>query len=289
MNYQTSLSDKHHSEDVRLNHYCLRIKMNKRQASTSSVQDPASDNRPRKRVCKACDRCRSKKAKCDGESPCGRCTLDKTNCNYGERKSGREKVYPSGYAKMLEDQQKWLVYALQKLYRHIARGEGWPGAPLRCEDHGHPLTHDILCHLGVLGQPERRLLENELENTQNTEYRTSPESVDTTSETAQIIRFPSITSEDFVGQDSLALPTASLPQQSPSFKTESSMPQTPAGLFTPHISMEDGGNILPWQASQHWLDNPFDFNSTDFLSGFDYMTTSFEDAFAPSVPNIYGL
>lgn len=62
-NYQTSLSDKHHSEDVRLNHYCPRIKMNKRQASTSSAQESASDNRPRKRVCKACDRCRSKKAK----------------------------------------------------------------------------------------------------------------------------------------------------------------------------------------------------------------------------------
>ncbi|KAE8142365.1 hypothetical protein BDV38DRAFT_236402 [Aspergillus pseudotamarii] len=190
---------------------------------------------------------------------------------------------------MLEEQQKWLVYALQKLYRHIEQGEGWPGAPLRCEDHGHPLTHDILCHLGVLGQPEHRPLENEMDNAQNTEYRASPESIVTTSETTQTIRFPSIISEDFVGQDSLALPTASLPEQIPNFKTESSVPQTPAGLFTPHISMADGGNIMPSQASQHWLDNPFDFSSTDFLLGYDYMTTSFEDAFAPSVPNIYGL
>ncbi|KAK6828847.1 hypothetical protein RU639_003654 [Aspergillus parasiticus] len=264
--------------------------MNKRQAPSSSAQESASDSRPRKRVCKACDRCRSKKAKCDGESPCGRCALDKTNCNYGERKSGREKVYPNGYAEMLEEQQKWLVYALQKLYRHTTQGEGWPGRPLRCEDNGHPLTHDILCQLGVLGRSERHMIEDKVDNTQSTEHSTSPESIDTTSETTQTVRFPSITSEEFPGQGSLAPPIATyLPQQSPSFKTESSVPQTPAGLFAPHISMEDGVNLIPWQTSQHWLDDPFDFNSMDFISGFDYMTTSFDEAIAPSVPDIYGL
>ncbi|OGM41728.1 hypothetical protein ABOM_009887 [Aspergillus bombycis] len=263
--------------------------MNKRQVSTASAQDSAFESRPRKRVCKACDRCRSKKAKCDGESPCGRCTLDKTSCNYGERKSGREKVYPSGYAEMLEEQQKWLVYAVQKLYRHMTQGEEWPGAPLRCEENGHPLTHDILRCLGALGRSEHRLLETELDNTQSTEYRTSPESIDTTSETAQTVRFPSIISEDFVGQDLLAPQPAGLPQQSTSFKTESSMPQIPAGLFAPHISLEDGGNILPWQTSQQWPDDPFDLNSVDFIPGFDYMTTSFDEAIAPSVPNIYSL
>ncbi|KNG82412.1 hypothetical protein ANOM_009412 [Aspergillus nomiae NRRL 13137] len=263
--------------------------MNKRQASTTSSQESTFDNRPRKRVCKACDRCRSKKAKCDGESPCSRCTLDKSNCNYGERKSGREKVYPSGYAEMLEEQQKWLVYAVQKLYRHMTQGEGWPGDPLPCEDNGYPLTHDILRRLGALGQTEDRLLESELDNTQNTEYRTSPESIDTTSETTQTVRFPSIISEDFVGQDLLAPQTAGLPPQSTSFKTESSMPQIPAGLFAPHLSLEDAGNMLPWQTSQYWPDDPFDFNSVDFIPGFDYMTTSFDEAIAPSVPSIYSL
>lgn len=194
------------------------------------------------------------------------------------------------YAEMLEEQQKWLVYALQKLYRHTTQGEGWPGGPLRCEDNGHPLTHDILCQLGALGRSERHVLEDKVDNTQSTEHRTSPESIDTTSETTQTMRFPSITSEDIAGQDSLAPPIATyLPQQSPCFKTESSMPQTPAGLFAPRISMEDGANLIPWQTSQHWPNDPFDFNSMDFISGFDYMTTSFDEAIAPSVPDIYGL
>ncbi|KAE8372203.1 hypothetical protein BDV26DRAFT_274586 [Aspergillus bertholletiae] len=262
--------------------------MNKRQASTPLAQECTTDNRPRKRVCKACDRCRSKKSKCDGESPCGRCTLDGTNCIYGERKSGREKVYPSGYAEMLEEQQRWLVDAVHKLYRHVTEGDGWPGTPLQCENDGHPLTHDILYHLGTLNQSKQSLLETTEGTTQDTEYRTSPESVDTTSDTTHTERFPSHISEDVLTHDSLAPPTAtSLPLQNASFKTEPSMPQTPAGFFTPHIPMEDEGNFFPWRASQHWPDNPFDFNSTDFISGLDYMTTSFDDAFAPGVPNIY--
>ncbi len=66
----------------------------------------------RKRVCKACDRCRLKKSKvgvmlrsacyqanraqCDGASPCSRCKADNAICVFGERKKSHDKVYPKG-------------------------------------------------------------------------------------------------------------------------------------------------------------------------------------------------
>lgn len=51
----------------------------------------------RKRVGKACDRCRLKKSKCDGSSPCSRCKADNAICVFGERKKSHDKVYPKGY------------------------------------------------------------------------------------------------------------------------------------------------------------------------------------------------
>ncbi|KAJ5920755.1 hypothetical protein N7466_009081 [Penicillium verhagenii] len=104
----------------------------------------------RKRVCKACDRCRSKKTKCDGLNPCSRCRADNTVCCFGHRKKSHEKVYPKGYADMLEQQQIWLVHGLQELYRRATKGEGWSGAPLKLEPNGLPLTHDLLTRIGVL-------------------------------------------------------------------------------------------------------------------------------------------
>ncbi|EER23144.1 hypothetical protein D8B26_001218 [Coccidioides posadasii str. Silveira] len=122
------------------------------QHSPSSESPGAEDNR-RKRVCKACDRCRMKKSKCDGNSPCQRCKSDNTICKFGERKKAQDKVYPKGYVEMLEEQQKQLVAGLQQLYRRARDGEGWPGSPLR-EFNGRPLTHDILEGLGVLKDGE---------------------------------------------------------------------------------------------------------------------------------------
>jgi hypothetical protein len=77
--------------------------------------EPSSphDGGIRKRVCKACDRCRLKKSKvsgsgfvsrpsltqfqCDGASPCSRCKADNAICVFGERKKSHDKVYPKGY------------------------------------------------------------------------------------------------------------------------------------------------------------------------------------------------
>ncbi|KAJ4365805.1 Fluconazole resistance protein 1 [Neocucurbitaria cava] len=109
----------------------------------------AQDN-IRKRVCKACDRCRLKKSKCDGASPCSRCKADNAICVFGERKKSQDKVYPKGYVEMLEQQQTQLVAGLRQLYSRLQKGESWPGQPLRETSGGHPLTHDILERLDLL-------------------------------------------------------------------------------------------------------------------------------------------
>lgn len=82
---------------------------------TSPTSDHSHSDNVRKRVCKACDRCRLKKSKvsgsifeiiyisvqtltlqCDGSSPCGRCRADNAICVFGERKKAHDKVYPKG-------------------------------------------------------------------------------------------------------------------------------------------------------------------------------------------------
>ncbi|KAF2233845.1 hypothetical protein EV356DRAFT_189201 [Viridothelium virens] len=54
-------------------------------ADTESIKRAIDETSVRKRICKACDRCRLKKSKCDGASPCKRCCADNATCVYGDR------------------------------------------------------------------------------------------------------------------------------------------------------------------------------------------------------------
>ncbi|KAI5800193.1 hypothetical protein DFH27DRAFT_72547 [Peziza echinospora] len=55
-------------------------------ASTGDADGLDDAARNAKRTPKACDRCRHKKTKCTGESPCQRCRLDNTVCAYTNRR-----------------------------------------------------------------------------------------------------------------------------------------------------------------------------------------------------------
>jgi hypothetical protein len=52
---------------------------------------------------------------------------------------------------MLEQQQSQLVAGVRTMYHKLVEHEAWPGTPLHEQTEGHPLTHDILDRLNVLG------------------------------------------------------------------------------------------------------------------------------------------
>ncbi|EME40274.1 fungal Zn binuclear cluster domain-containing protein [Dothistroma septosporum NZE10] len=140
------------------------------QPQRNSSQDSTADG-IRKRVCKACDRCRLKKSKCDGSSPCSRCKADNAICVFGERKKSHDKVYPKGYVEMLEQQQAQLVNGLQEMYRRLRTADAWEGEALS-DTNGAPLTHDILAALGLLepkhdGSGELETFEDDCESLQS--------------------------------------------------------------------------------------------------------------------------
>lgn len=102
----------------------------------------------RKRVCKACDRCRIKKSKCDGNNACFRCRAENSICTFSERKRSHDRIHPKGYVELLEQQQAQLIAGLQELYHRLQCAQLWPGAPLEGKN-GHVLVHDILVQLQI--------------------------------------------------------------------------------------------------------------------------------------------
>ncbi|KAH7108827.1 hypothetical protein B0J11DRAFT_239654 [Dendryphion nanum] len=108
-----------------------------------------------KRVCKACNRCRLKKSKCNGLSPCTRCKVVNSICVFGDTKKLQDKVYPKGYVEMLEQQQAQLVAGLHVLHSRLQNGQGWPGQKLQEGRCRYPSVHDILERLDLLRSSSR--------------------------------------------------------------------------------------------------------------------------------------
>ncbi|BDD63265.1 hypothetical protein MPDQ_003532 [Monascus purpureus] len=266
--------------------------MTARQSSPTSDTLAHSDSGVRKRVCKACDRCRLKKSKCDGANPCGRCRADNAICVFGERKKAHDKVYPKGYVEMLEQQQVWLVHGLQELYRRTSEGEGWPGDPLKCEANGHPLTHDLLTRLGALDQRKGEHFEEDTEAMQQELWRRSSgymqrqESSDCSSESAQSPVTQSRFSDAFTARHQLppTPPTYSpLSRSQPLIKTEPQIvPNTPS--YTQQLSMQGVVNPIALQGpQQQWPNSGLpssgfcDFDDVDFMSPTDYTSMPFDE------------
>ncbi|KAL4816003.1 hypothetical protein BDW67DRAFT_162810 [Aspergillus spinulosporus] len=218
--------------------------------STPSSDHSHSDSGVRKRVCKACDRCRLKKSKCDGAKPCGRCRADNTLCVFGERKKAHDKVYPKGYVEMLEQQQTWLVNGLQELYRRLLEGDGWPGEPLKCEANGQPLTHDLLTQLGALDTSKHERFEEHAEVMQqelwkrNAGHMQRQDSSDSSSESPQSPVLPSQFSDPFSVRTVPQTPTTISPNTTlridvPQSAIKSEPPQmtSPNSMYTTAVSM----------------------------------------------------
>ncbi|EXJ62193.1 hypothetical protein A1O7_02626, partial [Cladophialophora yegresii CBS 114405] len=106
-----------------------------------------------KRTLEACDRCRIKKTKCNGSSPCERCATDNAICVFRKVRRPRNRIVPRGYVELLEIQQQQLVRGIQKLYQYMKKETARIGAPLEETNDSRPLTHDILERLGVM-EPE---------------------------------------------------------------------------------------------------------------------------------------
>lgn len=103
-----------------------------------------------KRVWKACERCRMKKTKCDGEFPCKRCKDDGLVCTAGTRKKTEYKQLPKGYAEVLENTQFALIATVHKLYGMLRASQPWELGEPQLNDRGQPVIHDIASRLGCI-------------------------------------------------------------------------------------------------------------------------------------------
>ncbi|CAG8951664.1 hypothetical protein HYFRA_00005464 [Hymenoscyphus fraxineus] len=128
----------------------LSSRSSKRTASSSHDHGPVSVDGRHKRVWKACERCRMKKTKCDGESPCKRCKDDGLVCTAGSRKKTEFKQLPRGYAEVLENTQYALIATVQKLYTMVRNNESWELGEPEMNERGQPVIHDIASKLGCI-------------------------------------------------------------------------------------------------------------------------------------------
>ncbi|KAK1701287.1 hypothetical protein BDP55DRAFT_538000 [Colletotrichum godetiae] len=103
-----------------------------------------------KRVWKACERCRMKKTKCDGEFPCKRCKDDGLVCTAGVRKKTEYKQLPRGYAEVLEHTQFALIATVHKLYSMVRNQQQWDLGEPELNDRGQPVIHNIAQKLGCI-------------------------------------------------------------------------------------------------------------------------------------------
>ncbi|KAL2434760.1 hypothetical protein ABEF95_005684 [Exophiala dermatitidis] len=104
----------------------------------SSITDKA-----KQRTSRACDRCRLKKAKCDGAVECENCRFSQTPCVYTARKGREARRY---YLEMHEVMEE----ALHRLYWHCRNGSGLPGPnPAQFERNGSITTSSILESMGL--------------------------------------------------------------------------------------------------------------------------------------------
>ncbi|KAJ6006496.1 hypothetical protein N7451_004440 [Penicillium sp. IBT 35674x] len=248
--------------------------------TSRSSSDDSHLEHVRKRVCKACDRCRLKKSKCDEAKPCSRCRSDNAICVFGERKKTHAKVYPQGYAEKLEQQQVWLVHALQELYHCMTEGEGWPGDLLTVRPSGHPAIHDLLKRLGAIDHPIGQRFEENTELMQKKLWRKEKQCHEIFDDSFEDTQSP-------VVQSHFSSDTSRQQKGSPSLFKQSHMPIT-----TQQSISSIQGDVNPDTPQREPTKcQASNSNASNFLNGMDMMATPdyadlvFDERFPPSMFN----
>jgi len=105
----------------------------------------------RRRIVRACMRCRLRKTKCDGGKPCTRCTEADDVCEYMKCSKKESKEYSQDYVDRLLEQNDKYKSALRILYanRRLSIQPDNLVIP-STESDDVPLVHDILEHLGMI-------------------------------------------------------------------------------------------------------------------------------------------
>merc|ERR1711939_258850 len=121
--------------------------------SARTMQSMQEHARTRPRVSRACERCRIKKAKCDGERPCRRCNLDSAVCSFKVRRKPESASATQRYTNLLLQHHSALTAGVLKLYSKMLHAGQWEGSPVK-EVNGSPSVHCILERIGVIGSEE---------------------------------------------------------------------------------------------------------------------------------------
>ncbi|PSR83984.1 hypothetical protein BD289DRAFT_274259 [Coniella lustricola] len=139
-----------HRTSKRSNSSTGHLHLHTRMSPTDAHATLAVADGRNKRVWKACERCRMKKTKCDGEFPCKRCKDDGLVCTAGVRKKTEFKQLPRGYAEVLENTQFALIATIHKLYTMLRTDQKWDLGEPDLNDRGQPVIHNIAQMLGCI-------------------------------------------------------------------------------------------------------------------------------------------
>ncbi|KAF8541930.1 hypothetical protein BDD12DRAFT_803316 [Trichophaea hybrida] len=85
---------------------------------------PISKDAPRKRVARACDRCRLKKGKCDGKEQCAKCVSADVMCIYTDRKPPQHKLISPAVADALQSENLTLKKATIIIFKQLMDAQG---------------------------------------------------------------------------------------------------------------------------------------------------------------------
>ncbi|KAI5855304.1 hypothetical protein BZA05DRAFT_236614 [Tricharina praecox] len=92
--------------------------------SGGSSSGQNSKETPRKRVARACDRCRLKKGKCDGKEQCAKCVSADVMCIYTDRKPPQHKLISPAVAEALQSENLTLKKATIIIFKQLIEARG---------------------------------------------------------------------------------------------------------------------------------------------------------------------